>query len=104
LGIELDACRATLTDRFSSGCTACAVPIAPVNDSQWFVSREICCWQQYHQPGDNYDASMDFGNMPEDALLLATLGYVVADTPAWPDWHGQSEFKPVRDRIQDREF
>jgi Zn-dependent M28 family amino/carboxypeptidase len=60
--------------------------------------------KQYHQPGDNYDASMDFGNMPEDALLLAKLGDVVAETPAWPDWHEHSEFKPVRDRIQDRKF
>jgi hypothetical protein len=57
--------------------------------------------QHGRRPGDNYDASMDFGNMPEDALLLAKLGYVVAETPAWPDWHEQSEFKPVRDRARD---
>ena len=54
--------------------------------------------KQYHQPGDRYEASMDFGNMPEDALLLAQLGGAIAATNEWPDWKVGSEFKPVRDR------
>lgn len=56
--------------------------------------------KQYHQPADKYDPSIDFGNMSDDALLLAKLGSSVAEARDWPEWNTASEFKPVRDRTR----
>lgn len=47
----------------------------------------------YHQVCDKYRANWDFGGMVEDTQLFFEVGYDIANTKDWPQWHKTSEFR-----------
>ena len=52
---------------------------------------------RYHQPADEWSASMDFTGMAQDLDLVQRLGTDLANSTRWPAWKPGSEFKAVRD-------
>jgi Zn-dependent M28 family amino/carboxypeptidase len=52
----------------------------------------------YHQPSDNYSASMDADGMAEVANLLFNVGTQLANETTFPGWKNGSEFKAVREK------
>ena len=58
----------------------------------------------YHQPDDEYSADWDLTGMAADAELLHAVGLRLANSPDWPNWGEDSEFRAARDRsAADRE-
>jgi len=47
----------------------------------------------YHQVCDQYRDSWDFGGIVEDAQLFFEVGYDIANSKDWPQWHKTSEFQ-----------
>ena len=60
--------------------------------SQEYVTKH------YHQPSDEWSPSWDFSGMAQDVELLHNLGRDLANSRAWPNWSGDSEFRATRDR------
>jgi len=54
--------------------------------------------KRYHQPDDEFDPKWDLSGMVQDSLLLHRVGYRLANSPDWPNWSDESEFRSVRDR------
>ena len=52
----------------------------------------------YHQPDDEYSADWDLTGMAADAELLHAVGLRLANSPDWPNWSADSEFRAARDR------
>jgi Zn-dependent M28 family amino/carboxypeptidase len=52
----------------------------------------------YHQPSDEWSAAWTFAGMARDLELLYSLGYDLANSPAWPNWSKDSEFRAIRDQ------
>lgn len=52
----------------------------------------------YHQPSDNYSASMDADGMAQVANLLFSVGYKLAGETTFPGWKAGSEFKAIREK------
>ena len=52
----------------------------------------------YHQPDDEYSADWDLTGMAADADLLHAVGLRLANSPDWPNWSADSEFRAARDR------
>jgi len=55
----------------------------------------------YHQPSDEWTASMDFRGIAADAMMLHAVGERLANSREWPNWSSDSEFRAVRDRSAD---
>jgi Zn-dependent M28 family amino/carboxypeptidase len=53
---------------------------------------------RYHQPGDEWTASMDFRGIAADAMMLHAVGEHLANSREWPNWSPDSEFRATRDR------
>jgi Zn-dependent M28 family amino/carboxypeptidase len=53
----------------------------------------------YHKPSDEIKADWDLSGTVEDLQLLMDLGYVVAQSPEYPQWKSGSEFKARRDAM-----
>jgi Zn-dependent M28 family amino/carboxypeptidase len=53
----------------------------------------------YHKPSDEIKADWDLSGTVEDLRLLMDLGYVVAQSPEYPQWKSGSEFKARRDAM-----
>ncbi len=53
--------------------------------------------KMYHQPDDEFDPSWDFTGMAQDAELLHAVGLRLANSPDWPNWSQDSEFRATRD-------
>jgi len=51
----------------------------------------------YHQPGDEVKADWDLRGTAQDAQLLLTVGYRVANASTYPAWKPGNEFKAKRD-------
>jgi Zn-dependent M28 family amino/carboxypeptidase len=51
----------------------------------------------YHKPADEVKADWDLSGLVEDAQLLMTVGYRVANADKYPEWKAGTEFKAVRD-------
>ena len=51
---------------------------------------------RYHQPGDEIDASWNFGGMIEDARIGFRVGLDVANADAMPSWNPGDEFEGAR--------
>lgn len=62
------------------------------------ILREAYNTKQYHQPKDEWSASMDFTGEAEDATLLYNVGKSLANSTRWPEWKEGSEFKSLRDK------
>ena len=52
----------------------------------------------YHQPDDDWSADWDLTGMAADADLLHAVGLRLANSPDWPNWSADSEFRAARDR------
>src|SRR6202050_4759385 len=53
----------------------------------------------YHKPSDEIKPDWDLSGTVEDLQLLMDLGYVVAQSPQYPQWKSGSEFKARRDSM-----
>jgi len=53
----------------------------------------------YHKPSDEIKPDWDLSGTVEDLQLLMDLGYVVAQSPGYPQWKSGSEFKARRDAM-----
>lgn len=53
---------------------------------------------RYHQPADEWSADWDLTGMTADLGLLHALGAKLANSPAWPNWSKDSEFRRERDK------
>jgi len=56
----------------------------------------------YHQPCDDWNASLDFRGAAQDVELFHTMGKELANSTRWPQWRPDSEFHAVRARSNDR--
>jgi len=54
--------------------------------------------KKYHQPKDEWSASLDFTGEAQDVTLLYTVGRSLATSNRWPEWKAGSEFKALRDK------
>jgi Zn-dependent M28 family amino/carboxypeptidase len=61
------------------------------------AKRKAYIDQRYHQPADQWDATIDFRGMAIDAGLAFKLGRDLANSKRWPGWKPDSEFKAIRD-------
>jgi Zn-dependent M28 family amino/carboxypeptidase len=52
----------------------------------------------YHQPSDQWKAEWTFTGMARDLDILYGLGRDLADSPDWPNWAQDSEFRAARDK------
>jgi len=52
----------------------------------------------YHQPSDNFSATMDVSGMVQTADILYRLGVKLANETTFPGWKTGSEFKAIRDK------
>ena len=62
------------------------------------AKRKAYVDDRYHQPSDQWDASIDFNGMALDAGLAFKLGNGLANSGRWPGWKPESEFKAERDK------
>jgi hypothetical protein len=53
----------------------------------------------YHKPSDEVKPDWDFSGAVLDMQTLFKVGYVVAQTPAMPEWKAGNEFKAKRDAM-----
>jgi Zn-dependent M28 family amino/carboxypeptidase len=60
--------------------------------------RESYTTNNYHQPSDEWHADWPFTGMARDLGILYALGSDLANSPAWPNWSADSEFRAARDR------
>jgi Zn-dependent M28 family amino/carboxypeptidase len=52
----------------------------------------------YHQPSDQWKAEWTFAGMVRNLDLLYGVGRDLADSPDWPNWSQDSEFRAARDQ------
>lgn len=53
---------------------------------------------RYHRPQDEYDAAWNWGAALQDVSLYYTMGRLLADGNAWPNWYPTAEFRAERDK------
>ncbi|MCI2261516.1 M28 family metallopeptidase [Xanthomonas indica] len=53
--------------------------------------------KRYHQPGDEWQPNWTFAGAARDMQVLYTLGKELANSPQWPNWSRDSEFRAARD-------
>jgi Zn-dependent M28 family amino/carboxypeptidase len=63
------------------------------------VKRDEYTAKDYHKPSDEIKPDWDLSGAAEDAKLLTTVGYRVANTDAFPQWKPGTEFKAKRDEM-----
>ncbi len=61
--------------------------------------REEFTRDHYHKPTDEVQTDWDMSGLVEDSQLLFLVGYDVAQTPAYPNWHEGNEFRARRDAM-----
>ena len=52
----------------------------------------------YHAPSDEVKSDWDLSGLAEDAKLLLTVGYRVAQSETYPEWKPGNEFKAIREQ------
>ena len=55
--------------------------------------------KDYHKPSDEIKSDWDLAGAVDDAQLLTTIGYRVAQGDKYPEWKAGSEFKAKRDEM-----
>jgi len=58
--------------------------------------------ERYHKPEDEYDNSWDLSGIKETTEILFELGYDLANSSDWPNWHEGTEFRVLRDEMRDK--
>ena len=61
--------------------------------------RDEYTTQDYHKPSDEVKPDWDLSGAAEDAQLLLTVGYRVANADKFPEWKPGNEFKAKRDAM-----
>jgi len=56
----------------------------------------------YHQTCDEYNESWGWDGMVEELQLFFEVGYLLANTKDWPNWHQGTEFKGTRDAMMEK--
>ena len=64
--------------------------------------RDEYTTNDYHKPSDEVKPDWDLAGAADDAQLLLTVGYRVANADKFPDWKPGSEFKAKRDAMLKR--
>ena len=54
--------------------------------------------KHYHQPSDEWSPQWDFSGIANDGAMLHSVGERLANSPEWPNWAPDSEFRATRDR------
>ena len=54
---------------------------------------------RYHRPGDEYDPAFDLEGAVQQARLIFSVGFDVANWDRIPEWFDGAEFKAARDRM-----
>ncbi len=64
---------------------------------EWMAEKELN-WikNYYHKPTDEYEENWDLSGVEEDARLLFSVGYKLANESTFPKWKEGSEFKNLR--------
>ena len=62
------------------------------------AERERYTAASYHQPSDEWHAEWPFTGMARDLQILYAVGSDIANSPAWPNWSSDSEFRAARDQ------
>ncbi|MCB1555028.1 MAG: M28 family peptidase [Xanthomonadales bacterium] len=58
---------------------------------------------RYHQPNDEYDpATWDMAGIEQDARTFYEIGYRLAQSERWPNWHWDHALRAVRDSQRSR--
>ena len=63
------------------------------------TKREEYTSTDYHSPSDHIKPDWDLSGAVEDALLMLTVGYRVANADTMPEWKPGNEFKAKRDSM-----
>lgn len=53
---------------------------------------------RYHQVTDTVDPRWDLSGAVEQIQLLLRIGYALAQTPVYPQWNRDSEFRAAREK------
>jgi Zn-dependent M28 family amino/carboxypeptidase len=61
--------------------------------------RDEYTTKDYHKPSDEVKPDWDLSGAVEDAQLLLTVGYRVANADKFPEWKAGNEFKAKRDAM-----
>jgi Zn-dependent M28 family amino/carboxypeptidase len=61
------------------------------------AARKEYIQNHYHQPADEWQASLTFSGMTHDLPVLYKVGSDLANSPQWPNWSDDSEFRATRD-------
>jgi Zn-dependent M28 family amino/carboxypeptidase len=64
--------------------------------------REEYTAKDYHKVSDEIKPDWDLAGAVEDAQLLTTIGYRIAQSDKFPEWKSGSEFKSKRDEMMKR--
>jgi Zn-dependent M28 family amino/carboxypeptidase len=54
--------------------------------------------EDYHQPSDEIKPDWDLSGAVDDAKLLYTVGYRVANAAKFPEWKPGNEFRAIREK------
>lgn len=69
------------------------------DSSYGMKKRDEYTEKDYHQVSDEVKPDWDLSGAVDDARVLLKVGYVVAQTPALPQWKPGTEFKARRDSM-----
>ena len=65
--------------------------------------RDAYTANDYHAPSDEVKPDWDLSGAVADLRALFRVGYLVAQTPAMPEWKPGTEFKAKRDSVMARQ-
>ena len=54
---------------------------------------------RYHAPSDEYDNSWDLSGLEQVSKIFYEMGYTLANSRDWPNWHKTAEFRTLRDEM-----
>ena len=66
------------------------------------TKRDEYTANDYHKPSDEIKPDWDLSGAVDDARLMMTVGYNVANAETFPEWKEGNEFKATRDRMMQK--
>jgi Zn-dependent M28 family amino/carboxypeptidase len=103
--------RASTIDPIISNFAKVGVPALYTDSGIVFVGKDEAYSKQkrdeytakdYHKVSDEIKPDWDLAGAVEDAQLLTTIGYRIAQSDKFPEWKSGSEFKAKRDEMMKR--
>ena len=73
----------------------------PLNEEQAELQKAVqtIVANCYHQDCDEYNENWGWQGMIADLQMFFEVGYLLGNTPKWPNWHEGTEFKALRDAM-----